>query len=98
MSARALPDLLAVQVVPHDAGRAVLHEPELHPLPDHHRRAYLSEREDAPAVMGAMAALFAAADGPLRRHLLRWGGMPIGDAPAPDAASRPADGTIVGHE
>ena len=67
-------------------------------LPDHHRRAYLSEREDAPAVMGAMAALFAAADGPLRRHLLRWGGMPIGDAPAQDAASRLADGTIVGHE
>lgn len=67
-------------------------------LPDHHRRAYLYEREDAPAVMGAMAALFAAADGPLRRHLLRWGGMPIGDAPAPDAASQPADGTIVGHE
>ena len=48
--------------------------------------------------MAAMAAVFAAADGPLKRHLVRWGGVPIGDAPPPDAASPAAGGTIVGHE
>ena len=67
-------------------------------LPAAHQRAYLSERDDARAVMAAMAAVFVAADGPLKRHLLRWGGFPIGDAPAPDAASRASGGTIVGHE
>ena len=67
-------------------------------LPAGHQRAYLSEREDARAVMAAMAAVFAAADGPLKRHLVRWGGVPIGDAPPPDAASPAAGGTIVGHQ
>lgn len=47
-------------------------------LPRGRQRAYLSERHDAPAVMAAMWALFRAADGPLRRHLVRWGSMPIG--------------------
>lgn len=45
-------------------------------LPATHQRAYLSEREDLPAVAKAMAAVFAAADWQLRRHLLRWGAGP----------------------
>jgi lycopene beta-cyclase len=42
-------------------------------LPGRHQRAYLSSRDDAAAVAAAMWAVFAAADPPLRRHLVRWG-------------------------
>lgn len=50
-------------------------------LPIEHQRAYLSNRDDPVAVMAAMAAVFRAADRPLRRHLVRWGGAPWGAAP-----------------
>ncbi|CAN5272377.1 lycopene cyclase family protein [soil metagenome] len=40
-----------------------------------HQRAYISEREDLRAVSAAMWAVFRGADGPLRRHLVRHGGM-----------------------
>ncbi len=51
-------------------------------LPREQQRAYLSSRTDLVGVARAQLALFAAADPPLRRHLLRWGAMPIGDAHA----------------
>jgi lycopene beta-cyclase len=42
-------------------------------LPEHHRRAYLSGRTDVAGTAAAMAALFAAADPPLRTRLA-WPG------------------------
>lgn len=58
-------------------------------LPVAHQRAYLSSRDDLVGVTRAMAALFAAADGPLRRHLMRWGGAPTGLAPPPPGVPEP---------
>lgn len=55
-------------------------------LPPGHQRAYLSDRDDARAVTAAMVAVFLAADGPLRRHLIRWGGMPFGRHVGPSGA------------
>ncbi len=39
-------------------------------LPDRHRDAYLSGRDDLAGTLSAMGALFARADGPLRRRLV----------------------------
>jgi len=42
-------------------------------LPEEHRWAYLTGREDVPGTAGAMGALFADAPWPLRRHLVLRG-------------------------
>lgn len=39
-------------------------------LPDHHRRAYLSSREDVATALAAMCAVFAGLDPALRLHLI----------------------------
>ncbi|MPZ65964.1 MAG: lycopene cyclase family protein [Pseudonocardiaceae bacterium] len=57
-------------------------------LPERHRWAYLTAREDLVGLAGAMRALFAAAPWPLRRHLVLRG-LDFRDGPSePDAVKQ----------
>lgn len=58
-------------------------------LPERHRRAYLSGREDLTGLLAAMGALFMRADGPLRSRLVGAAFLPPAPAADPQAVTTP---------